>query len=187
LALAYGMLFDEMLRHTDFLTMSAHTMGVSTLDYTPTAAALNTTGLLFKLYGDHFVPGSIPVALSGNSPQPDPKYPMGGDQPKTNSGSPTYPLDMFAALSPDRKYLTLAVVNATDAVQHFDLNVTSLHLTGDPTLWQMTGKDLGASNHVGQPPQVEIREMPAADSSSAIAVAPISVDIYRWAVTQSQP
>ena len=32
-ALAYGMLFNEMLRHTDFLTMSAHTMGVSTMDY----------------------------------------------------------------------------------------------------------------------------------------------------------
>jgi len=187
LALAYGMLFNEMLRHTDFLTMSAHTMGVSTLDYTPTAAALNTTGLIFMLYGDHFVPGSIPLALSGDSPQPDPKYPIGGDQPKTNSGSPTYPLDMFAALSPDRKYLTLAVVNATDAVQHFDLNVASIHLTGDPTLWQMTGKDLAASDHAGQPPQVEIREMPAGDSSKSVAVAPISVNIYRWAVSQSQP
>ena len=35
LALAYGMIFNEMLRYTDFLTMSAHTMGVSTLDYHP--------------------------------------------------------------------------------------------------------------------------------------------------------
>ena len=43
LALAYGMLFNEMLRHTDFLTMSAHTMGVSTLDYNGTASTLNTT------------------------------------------------------------------------------------------------------------------------------------------------
>ena len=78
--------------------MSAHTMGVSTLDYNRTAATMNTTGLLFKLYGEHFV-GSIPVALTGNSSQPAPLYPIGGDQPKTNSGSPTYPLDMFAALT----------------------------------------------------------------------------------------
>ncbi|HTV83753.1 MAG TPA: hypothetical protein VME18_14005, partial [Acidobacteriaceae bacterium] len=33
MALAYGMILNEMLRHTDFLRMSAHTMGVSTLDY----------------------------------------------------------------------------------------------------------------------------------------------------------
>jgi alpha-N-arabinofuranosidase len=137
LALAYAIIFDEMLRHTDFLTMSAHTMGVSTLDYSPTAATMNTTGLVFKMYSEHFV-GAIPVALTGNSPQPAPKYPIGGDQPKTNSGSPTYPLDMFAALSADRKYLNVAVANATESGQKLDLSVSGLHLAGPSTLWQMT-------------------------------------------------
>ena len=117
------MLFNEMLRHTDFLTMSAHTMGVSTLDYTPTAATMNSTGLMFKLYANHFA-GTIPVALSGNSPQPPTRNPPYADEPKQPSGSPTYPLDMFAALTSDRKYLMLAVVNATETEQKFDLNVT---------------------------------------------------------------
>jgi len=182
LALAYGMIFNEMLRHTDFLTMSAHTMGVSTLDYTPTAATLNTTGLVFKLYGDHFVAGSMPVELSGNSPQPEPKYPIGGDQPETNSGSPTYPLDMFAALTPDRKYLTLAVVNATDSEQRFDVNVTGVRVEGPSTLWQLTGNSLEAANKVGQPPQVEVKEITAGAATSPLAVAPISISIYRFAV-----
>src|SRR5579875_1868646 len=153
LALAYGMIFNEMLRHADFLRMSAHTMGVSTLDYTPTAATLNTTGLMFKLYGSHFVPGSIPVALTGNSPQPAPQYPVGGDQPETNSGNPTYPLHMFAALPPDRKFLTLAVVNATEKEQKFDQNVAGVRLSGSAKLWQMTGNSLEAADRVGQPPQ----------------------------------
>jgi alpha-N-arabinofuranosidase len=99
LALAYGMVFNEMLRYTDFLKMSAFTMGVSTLDCNATGAVYNSTGLLFKMYGDHL--GSIPVALSGNSPQPGPKFLIAGDQPRTNPGSPTYPLDMFAALTTD--------------------------------------------------------------------------------------
>ncbi|MEJ2010576.1 MAG: alpha-N-arabinofuranosidase, partial [Acidobacteriota bacterium] len=158
LALAYAMIFNEMMRHTDFLTMSAHTMGVSTLDYNSTAATFNTTGLLFKLYGEHFL-GSIPVALSGNSPQPAPKYPIGGDQPQTNSGSPTYPLDMFAALTPDRKFLTLAVVNATEKEQTFDLNVTGTRLAGSSTLWRMTGENLEAANRVGEAPQVRVKEI----------------------------
>jgi alpha-N-arabinofuranosidase len=184
LALAYGMLFNEMLRHTDFLEMSAHTMGVSTLDYNSTAATLNTTGLLFKLYGEHFV-GSIPVALSGNSPQPAPKYPIGGDQPKTNSGSPTYPLDMVAALTPDRKYLTLAVVNATESVYPLALNVIGARLAGKATLWEMTGKDLDAANRVSQKPQVEVRESEIGILPQTLSVAAISVNIYRFPVVEA--
>ena len=186
LALAYGMIFNEMLRHTDFLTMSAHTMGVSTLDYTPTAATLNTTGLIFRLYGDSFPGGSLPVALTGSSPQPASQYPIGGDQPETNSGSPTYPLDMFAALTPDRKFLTLAVVNATASAQPFDLSVTGLRLVGNATMWEMTGPNLEAADRVGQPPQVEVKESALGPVAQSIVVPPISVDIYRFPVATTQ-
>jgi alpha-N-arabinofuranosidase len=185
LALAYGMIFNEMLRHTDFLKMSAHTMGVSTLDYTPTTATLNTTGLMFKLYGAHFVAGSIPVALTGNSPQPAPQYPVGGDQPETNSGSPTYPLDMFAALSADRKFLTLAVVNATDKEQKLDLSVAGARLSGSSRLWQLTGDNLDASDRVGQPPQVVVKESAVGDDPHSLTVAPISVNVYQFPVAQA--
>jgi alpha-N-arabinofuranosidase len=182
LALAYGMVFNEMLRYTDFLKMSAFTMGVSTLDYNRTSAILNSTGLLFKMYGDHL--GTIPVALSGNSPQPAPKYPIAGDQPKSNPGSPTYPLDMVAALTDDHKYLTLAVVNATESEQEFDLNVTGVRVGGDSTLWRMTGNSVDAANRVGQPPQVEVRETALSEDPKTLSVAPISVNIYRFSVVQ---
>jgi alpha-N-arabinofuranosidase len=168
-----------MIRHTDAIAMSAFTMGVSTLDYNRTSAILNSTGLLFKLYGDHFV-GSIPVAVNGNSPQPAPKYDLAGDQPATNPGSPTYPLDMVASLTPDRKFLTLAVVNATETEQKFDLNVEGVHVAGPSTLWQMTGSSLDAANHVGAPPQVVVKEIAREKSSSTITVAPASINIYKF-------
>jgi len=183
-ALAYGMLFNEMLRHTDFLTMSAHTMGVSTMDINPTAAVFNPLGLVFKMYGDRFV-GSIPVAVSGNSPQP-PLAHSGGDQPKETSGSPTYPLDVFAALTADRKFLTVAVVNATNAEQNLDLRVTGARLEGPSTLWLLTGKSLDALNRIGQPPQVVVQESTVPVSSQSITIAPISVDLYRIPVTATQ-
>jgi alpha-L-arabinofuranosidase len=182
-ALAYGMIFNEMLRYSDFMTMAAHTMGTSTLDISPTASALNTLGLTFKVYGDHFV-GSIPVAVSGSSPQPAPKYPIGGDQPKVNSGSPTYPLDVFAALTADRKYLTVAVVNATETAQPLDLSLSGVNLAGTSTLWQITGANLDAANRVGQPPQVELKESPLGGAASSVTVAPISINIYRFPVTE---
>jgi alpha-N-arabinofuranosidase len=185
LVLAYAMVFNEMIRHTDFLRTSAFTMGVSTLDFDQTAAVLSTNGLLFKLHGDHMGSGLPPVAVSGNSPQLPPKYPVGGDQPRTNAGSPTYPLDMVAAPTADRKYLTLAVVNATESVQPLDLNLTGVRLAGKPTLWQMTGKDLDAANRVGQQPQVEVREIEIGNVPQTLSVAPISVNICRFLVVEA--
>ncbi|MGH9619100.1 MAG: alpha-L-arabinofuranosidase C-terminal domain-containing protein [Bryobacteraceae bacterium] len=180
LALAYAMIFNERLRHTDFLRMSAHTMGVSTLDYNSTDAAFNATGLVFKLYADHMGGGMLPVAVSGNSPQPAPKYPIGGDQPKTTSGSPTYPLDMFAALTPDRKFLALAVANATESEQKFDLHINGARLAGPSKLWRMTGPGLEAANRLGEPPQVTIQELPISGGPKTIPVSPYSVNIYRF-------
>jgi len=184
-ALAYAMVFNEMLRHTDFLRMSAFTMGVSTLDLNQNDAVLNTTGLLFKLYGDHLGAGMLPVAVSGNSPQPPPKYPVGGDQPKTNAGSPTYPLDVVAALSADRKYLIVSVVNATDSAQPLTLNVNGVQLAGKSTLWQMTAKDLNAANRVGEKPQVEIQEIAMDNVPQTLSVAPYSVNIYQFLLAQA--
>ena len=176
------MVFNEMLRHTDFLRMSAFTMGISTLDFNRTSAALNTTGLLFELYDRHFIPGSVPVALTGNSPQPLPTQHIVGDLPRTEAGSSTYPLDMFAALTPDRKFLNLAVVNATESEQTFDLSATGERLQGPSVLWRMTGKDLEAANHVGEPPQVAVKEIQMSNAPKTISVAPISINIYRFPV-----
>ena len=156
-------------------------MGTSSLDITPTASVINAVGLVYELYGEHF-PGTIPVAVTGNSPQPPTDSAKYGDEPKVSSGSPTYPLDVFAALTPDHKYLNVAVVNATDQEQKFDMSTAGAHLAGPSTLWQLTGSSLEAADHVGQPAQVEIKEIPMSNSSGAITVAPISVNVYRFPV-----
>jgi alpha-N-arabinofuranosidase len=184
LTLAYGMVLNEMFRHTDFLKMAAYTMAVSTLNYNSAGAVYNSRGLLYKMYRDHF--GTLPVAVSGNSPQPAPKYPPYGDQPETSSGSPTYPLDMVAALTEDNKHLTIAVVNGTESEQNFDLNVTGVRLAGPSTLWQLTANNLETENRVGQPPQVEVKEIPIGAVPQTISVAPISVNVYRFPVAQAQ-
>lgn len=184
LALAYGMVFNEMLRHTGFLRMSAFTMGVSTLNISRTNASLNTTGQLFKMYTSHMGPGLIPVELTGNSPQPMPKQHLFGDYPHTNAGSPTYPLDMVAALSPDHKYLNVAVVNATKSQQQFELNVKGVELGGKPTLWRMTGNSVKAADKLGQKPQVVVKKIEMNDVPHTVTVAPISIDIYHFPVVQ---
>ena len=183
-ALAYAMILNEMQRYTEFLTMGAQTTGVALIDFNRTASTMNGLGLVYKMYGDHFV-GAIPVALTGNSPQPAPRYPVGSpDQPEKSSGSPTYPLDMFAALSPDHKYLIVSVVNATELERKVDLSVTGAHLVGPSTLWQLTAKSAGALNRVGQAPQLAIKESSIGNALATITVAPISVNIYQFPVAQ---
>jgi alpha-N-arabinofuranosidase len=132
------------------------------------------------MYRDHF--GTLPVTVSGNSPQPAPRYPPYGDQPKSAAGSPTYPLDIVAALTEDHKFLTIAVVNATDSEQKFDLNVTGCRLDARSTRWQMTGKDVDAANHVGEEPQVRVKQMEIGSVGRTLAAAPISVSIYQFSL-----
>jgi alpha-N-arabinofuranosidase len=186
LSLAYSMVLQEMLRHTDFLRMAAFTTGASTMDITPTGATLNATGEVFKLYGEHFGAGMIPVDLTGNAPQPDPKYPVGYDHPKVKAGSATYPLDMIAALSPDRKKLTIAIVNATHEPQSVSIAVDGPRATGKGTVWRLTGASLTAENKVGAKPGVSIRQSSVAPLGSNLVVPAFSTSIYEFPLTSGQ-
>lgn len=181
-ALAYSMILQEMLRHTDFLKMAALTMGVSTLDITPTASALNSTGEVYKLYGEHFGAGEIPLAVTGNSPQPAPRYPVGLDHPSVRAGSATYPLDVIAGLSPDRRTLTIAVVNPTYEARPLTVTLDGVTVSGQGTLWRLTGASVRAANKVGAPPGVTIQKSAVAPFAKTLVVAPISTSIYSFNV-----
>jgi alpha-N-arabinofuranosidase len=91
---------------------------------------------------------------------------------------------MVAALTEDRKYLTISIVNGTELPQKLDLSVTGVRLAGPSTLWLMTGSNLDAENHVGQPTQVAAKEIAIGDAPQSVLVAPISVNIYRFAIAQ---
>jgi alpha-N-arabinofuranosidase len=173
---AYAWTFNEMFRHSDLYQMAGFTFATSLLSTTRTEAVLNPAGLLFKLYRDHF--GTIPVDVSGNSPQPKPKYPAGGEQPIVNAGSDTFPLDVAAAWSADRKSLTVAVVNPTESVQNLAWSVQGAALAGKGRLWRMAPADINASITVGKPPGVTVDELAVEPIPAAPAFPPFSVTVY---------
>jgi alpha-N-arabinofuranosidase len=177
--LAYAWALNEMFRHTDVYAMGGFTFAGSTLSASRTEATLNPTGLMFQLYRDHF--GTLPLAVSGTSPQPAPRYPPGADQPRVNAGSDTYPLDVAAALSADGKTLTIAVVNPTEAGQQLRLQLRGVTLSGAGSVWRMAPVGLDATILVGRPPQVQVEQHPA-DASAPLSIPPISVGIYAFPV-----
>jgi alpha-N-arabinofuranosidase len=179
LALAYAMVLQEMFRHAEFIKMSAFTMGVSTINFNATEASFNTTGLMFKLYRDHF--GTVPVEVSGNSPQPAPKWPVGGEQPATRPGTSTYPLDISAAFTSDRKFLTVAVVNATEVPQSLTLNIKGVQANSQSKAWEMTGKTPDAANVLGKAPEVQVTERAMPASKEVLSVPAVSISLYQFA------
>jgi len=183
-ALAYSMVLQEMLRHTDFLTMGAFTSGASTLDVTPTAAVLNATGKVFELYGAHFGAGTIPVKVNGDSPQPEPRYRVGFDHPWVRAGSPTFPLDIIAGLTPDRHYLRIGVVNATFKAQPLSIAPLGLRSRGPGKAWRLGDGRLEAVNKVGQPAQVNIKESATGPLNGHINVPPLCAVIYEFPIVR---
>ena len=175
--LANALVFHEMFRHTDLIRMAGHTMATSSIEFNATEAALNSTGMLFQLYRDHF--GTVPVEVDGNSPPPAPKYPVGGDQPKVNAGSPTYPVDVSAALTSNRKILTVAVVNPTASAQEVGFSIKGIDLQGNGRRWHMTGPGIdaltGLTRHEVRVEETAVREMP-----KVLHLAPISIDLYEF-------
>jgi len=177
---AYAWAFHEMFRHSDIFQMGCLTFATSTMSETRTEAELNPVGLLFKMYRDHF--GVIPVEVSGNSPQPKPVYPAGGDQPAVNPGSDTYPFDVSAALSEDRKTLTFAVLNPSDARATMKLAINGVKLASQGKLWQMAPASLDAVVAVGKPPEVAVEEHALGAAPETIDAPPFSVSIYSYAI-----
>jgi alpha-N-arabinofuranosidase len=163
---AFAWVFHEMFRHSDIMQMAAYTFATSLLTREGTNGLLNANALVFKIYRDHF--GSLPVAVSGNSPQPKPTDPPGGEQPAVNAGSDTFPLDVVAALTADRRTLTVAVLNPTEVEQSIQLNLTGANLAGQGTLWR-----LASSEDNGQNPRL---------SSSPVTAIPPSLTLPRFSV-----
>ena len=133
---------------------------------------------MFKIYRQHF--GTIPLAVAGNSPQHDVKGAVGVDKPRIPSGSDTYPLDAVAALTADRKSLTLAIVNPTESAQQIDVALKGVAVQDQGRLWRIASAELTAANAPGKPPLVDIVESALTEAPGRLAVPPISISIYEF-------
>jgi alpha-N-arabinofuranosidase len=102
------------------------------------------------------------------------------------AGSSTYPLDVIAGLSPDRRTIRIAVVNATFKPQSLAIKLTGIETRGVGTAWRLTGNNLDAVNKVGQAPGVTIQRSTVAPLSRSLTVAPISTAIYEFPLAGSR-
>jgi len=147
----------EFYRQSDIMVMANYAQTVNVIGCikaSKTAAALETTGLVLKLYGNNY--GSIPVGST------------------CDTGS----LDVSAALTPDRQALTLSIVNPTDKTHLAKLDIRGVELAGTGRLGCIVHSDPQAHNDPDQAPQVVIEEKDLAVVTNAFEVPALSINLY---------
>jgi len=155
LGIAAGL--HEMFRQSDIFHMANYAQTVNVIGAiktTRTAAAMETTGLALAMYRHHF--GTVPVATSVEGLA-----------------------DVAAAWTPDRKALTVGIVNPTLAEIQPVLTVRGATLAGTGTRWGLTGPGPMAYNNPGDPPKVTVRQESVSGLTDTLTVPPCSVVLYR--------
>ena len=181
--LCYALFLNEMFRHSDMVEASCATgsLGTVLIDDTGAASGYSVEGLVLKIMANHFR-GARPVDVGGNSPQqPVPGTPW-VDTPKAPIGSPTFPLDMVAALSGDGRRFILSVVNPTEADQAFSPRISGIRLRGQGTLWQIAAPSVEARNAPGQEPVVAIVEHRQQELAATVQVPRLSINVYEFGI-----
>ena len=187
--LTNALVYHEFFRHSDMVGLGVATggMGAVASDASGDAIGLRMEGQVMKLLHDRFA-GALPVAVTGNSPQRPAKGVVAIDNSARPSGSPTYPLDVFAALGADRKTLSISVINPTETAQECILNMTGVRASGPATVSQLTAPPgpppappaPGMGRFVGPPATVATTTLPQAPDR--ITVPPASMTVYQFEV-----
>lgn len=155
LGIAAGL--HEFYKNSDIVEMAQYAQTVNVIGAiktTPTDAQFETTGLVLKLYRNHF-----------------------GTRPVTVKGSPE-PLYVSAALTEDRRALTVAVVNPTGQEVTCPINWAG-RLFSSAKAWEIAHPDPMAHNNPGDPQLIDIKERPAGDLQSGVKVNAYSVTLFR--------
>lgn len=119
------------------------------------------------------------VAITGNSPQPAPKWPVGGEQPSVNAGGDTSPLDMVATLTNDRKTLTIALINPTLSDKEITIQLNGIDTSKTITKWTLSAPSIMSSNIVGKEAEVVLKESRITNGEK-LKVGAATINIYRY-------
>ena len=147
---------NEFARNSDIYFMANYAQTVNVIGCiktNKTDAAFATTGLVLKLYREHFL----------------------GTPLKTESKSC---IDAQAMLSEDGKAVVLSVINPMDSACDIPLEVNGTHLTGEGKKYEIANDDPMAYNEPGVKPNVIIEEEVVSGIKDQLTVRPYSTTLF---------
>jgi alpha-N-arabinofuranosidase len=187
--LTNALVYHELFRHSDRVGLAVATGGLRTLasDSHGDAIGLRMEGLVMKLLHDHFA-GALPVAVTGDSPQLPTKGAVGIDTSARPSGSPTWPLDVFAALRADRRKMAVSVVNPTETPQECELKLAGVQPSGPTRVHRLTAPagappaPAGPGGGAFSGPPATMAESSLPQAPRRITLPPASMTVYEFEV-----
>jgi alpha-N-arabinofuranosidase len=180
--LSYALCLHEMFRHSDNIAASCATGGLRLLtDISGDAVGFPAEGVVMKLMQTRFLE-AFPILVDGDSPQRQVLGTDFVDKGPTPTGSPTYPLDVLAALSANRKKFLLSIVNPTEDGHSFTAKTRGLRLRERGKLYQVAPPSVNSANEAGKEPAVKIDESELGAFPETIRVPPVSISLYEFDV-----
>jgi alpha-N-arabinofuranosidase len=180
--LSYALCLHEIFRHSGMVEASCATGGLRLLTGSDgDAVGFAAEGVVMKLLQTHFL-NALPLALDGDSPQqlvPGTPFVDRGTKP---TGSPTYPLDILAAFSSDRKKLLISVVNPSENGHSVALKLNGVKLRPQGKLYQIAPPAVNSTNEAGKEPIVKIVESALNELPESVLAPPVSVSLYEFEV-----
>jgi alpha-N-arabinofuranosidase len=160
-ALGVAIGLHEYFRNSDIYFMANYAQTVNVIGCiktTPTAAGFATTGLPLKLYRQHF--GTIPLQIA---------------QPAGN-------LDIAAALTSDKKAITIAIVNPTDKGEAIAFDFGKTIVKEKCKKWTIHHTDPEIYNEPGKTPNVTIQEENATFIKNLLDIPAYSIVMYQFEI-----
>ena len=149
----------EMARNADVFLMAnlAQTVNViGAIKTSKTKAFFAAIGLPLTLYREHF--GTLPIKIPGK----------------------TFPLDVAAALTENKKFLTVGIVNPLAEKATVACKYAGIKLGRSATSYLITAPDAMAYNSPDNPSNVAIQEKQLTDfDPGRIVVPPLSINLYK--------
>jgi alpha-L-arabinofuranosidase len=180
--LSYALCLHEMFRHSEKIAASCATGGLRVLtDISGDGVGFSAEGVVMKLMQTHFL-DARPVPMDGDSPQQPVRGTNLVDKGPTPTGSPTYPLDVLAAFSGDRKRLLISIVNPAEEVHNLTARIRGIKLRERGKLYQIAPPGVNSANEAGKEPQVKIVESDLAGFPETVQAPPVSVSLYEFEV-----
>jgi hypothetical protein len=128
---------------------------------------------LYQRFSDRGRRGFAPATVPGTA------FVDRGTKP---TGSPTYPLDVLAAFSSDRKKFLISVVNPTEEGHSFTPKISGVKLRGQGKLYQIAPPSLNSTNEAGKEPVVKIVETAQNGVPETVEVPAVSVSLYEFEI-----
>ena len=169
----------EFFRHSEYVMMGAYTGFSGLYRYDDVDAVISSRGILFKLFIEHY--GTIPVKISGNSPQKELIGTVGVDIPQEISGSPTYPLDIAAAIDESKSKVIISVVNPTATEQSINIKYDGANPRNDIKTYTLVSTNVNDDNTISSPDVIKVKES-TMRFTNLIKVQPFSITLYEVSI-----